>query len=297
MNAADDRAQREALDRVHMVPPKLARVLASGLRQTPSLELVAEWVEGTEAGLDVLVLQGGTGSAKSVAAAWAFEWTQHRAPITPAGHRRAPLWVDARALAAWSAFDARFWSAFDNASVIVIDDAGIEENGDRIAAAIERIVNVSTARAILTTNLGGRAFVERYGPRVISRLRGCGRWCVLADADYRTEAGRAELEARPLWPSPRDATIREVALRQREAEERRLADEEHVRTHLERQRLAEEAAAAFERAIADLAASKLSPFGHDDRLEADAARRRRIVDEDAEGELPAWLAGLAEVDR
>lgn len=283
---ADERAHRGALERVHAVPPKLARVLAGGLRTTTALERVAQWLETD---LDVLVLQGGTGSAKSIAAAWAFEFVQHRAPITPTGHRRSPLWLDARSLAAWSSFDARFWSDYDNASLIVIDDAGIEENADRLAAAIERVVNVSTARAVVTTNLGGRVFAERYGDRVLSRIHGAGRWSCIVEVDLRTEDGRASLTDRAPWPSPRDQTASERELAEREAEERRIADEEHARTIDMRAAMAAGALARFEAAIADLASAKASPFGHDDRAQSDAIRRRRAVDEDAAGELAAWM--------
>ena len=37
----------------------------------------------------------------------------------------------------------------------------------------------------ITTNLAWSVFVERYGERIVSRMRQCARWVVLRDTDMR----------------------------------------------------------------------------------------------------------------
>jgi len=58
----------------HACPPDVAAKILAGLVETEALRVALEWLESPS---KVLVLQGGTGSGKSVAAGWLHEF--HRA--------------------------------------------------------------------------------------------------------------------------------------------------------------------------------------------------------------------------
>lgn len=265
MSPEEQRAQRDALARVHAIPPKLADDLAGDVRPTKALEYVLAWLESRA---DILVLQGGTGSGKSLAAAWAFLFAQYRAPTNSMGDRRPPLWFDAGVLASLSQYAERVWSAFDNASVIVLDDAGIEPNAERVGAAIERAVNVSTSRLLITTNLDPEDFKKRYGERVASRMRGRGKWLRVAAPDYR---GSALKLPEGTWPSPRAQTEAERVIADRNEAERAREEAEFIATAEVRAELAAKAMARIDA----LAAGKRSPYGDawDDESEVDGGTR------------------------
>jgi DNA replication protein DnaC len=286
MSPDEQRAQRDALARIHAIPPKLADDLAATVRPTDALRFALAWLES---GADILVLQGGTGSGKSLAAAWAFEFAQNRAPMNGMGDRRSPLWFDAGVLASLSQYAERVWSAFDNASVIVIDDAGIEPNAERVGAAIERAVNVSTARMLITTNLDPGDFRQRYGERIASRMRGRGKWIRVASPDYR---GNAAKLPEGEWPSPRAQTDAERVIAARTEAERAREEAEFIATAEVRAELAAKAMAKIDA----LAAGRRSPYAdawtdeqdETDHVHADDEARARLQKqlEDRRGLVP-----------
>lgn len=186
-----------------MIPPKIARELESPIL-TPALLAVGTWIEARAT--DVLVLEGGTGSGKSVAAAWAHAFFAHR-------HRTPPMWADAPSLAAIAEW--KDWSPFDSAPLVVIDDLGTERDPARMAVVLERLFNVAAGRAVITTNVSFADAVERYGERIRSRMAGSGHWHVLTCPDFRgspPEGRRA--------PLPTAQTRREVDAAKRAAEDR-----------------------------------------------------------------------------
>lgn len=267
-----------------VIPPKVDAKLRVGVRTTHALASVLEWLEGSQ---DILVLSGGTGAGKSIAAAWGFAWMSHRAPISPMGQRRSPAWFDAPGIAALAAWrEPETWAAFDSASLVVIDDVGTEDKPGAMAAVLERLCNVSSARAILTTNLSpvrqthqeGETFFERYGHRLQSRIVGTGRWEVCPEDDMRIASPET-----PMFPAPQDATAREIAERRRRARAELDEAEEFARTQAER---AEQASKALAK-IRLLTAEKSVRDADRDRS---PDLRRVIAAVHAEGmhERPAW---------
>jgi hypothetical protein len=170
------------------IPAKLDRILRSNLLTTSALTETARWVESKS---DVLVIEGDTGSGKSVAAAWAWLFVKCRAnrsgPMTYGEMHTAPawpVWVDAPTVASLQPWSDQ-WAEFDRARLVVVDDVGTEEKAERMQAVLERLWNVSSGRAVITTNLTVADFGDRYGARVASRLAGSGTWARCSDPDMR----------------------------------------------------------------------------------------------------------------
>jgi hypothetical protein len=201
------------------IPAKLDRILRSTLLTTSALAETARWVESKS---DVLVIEGDTGSGKSVAAAWAWLFvkcrTNRSGPMTY-GEMHAPaswpVWVDAPTVASLQPWSDQ-WAEFDRARLVVVDDVGTEEKAERMQAVLERLWNVSSGRAVITTNLTVADFGDRYGARVASRLAGSGTWARCSDPDMRIATPAGEPFRRP-----EDETHGELVARMRSEEERR----------------------------------------------------------------------------
>jgi hypothetical protein len=218
-----------------VIPEKIHARLAYA-RETQTLRRVLAWLESDE---EALVLQGGTGSSKTYAAAWAHQWQDHRAPIDGMGRRRTCVWWDARALSALAPWAGEVrgprrdesptgWAAYDLASVVVIDDVGTEDDHARM-----------TGRLLITTNLAPATFAQLYGERVASRLKGSGKWCLTTDPDFR-----ASPPTGAPWPKPTDLTDRERRQQvaedaQRDADLAEWAATAHIRELLAASALAE----------------------------------------------------------
>lgn len=226
------------------LPALILADLRRGLRTTVALTQAASW---SEAKSDrALVLEGATGSGKSLAAAWAFQFSRHRARASEAGMTAWPVWCDARLTCALVGHEWRReteWRQFDAAPLIVIDDVGTEDEPRQMRALLERAWNVASGRVVITTNVAPDAFAARYGDRVFSRVAGSARWAATASKDMRLEAPSSEPYRRP-----EDETESEWADR-REAEElARQEAEEWERNRVTRER----AMAELMRRISDL---------------------------------------------
>lgn len=206
------------------LPNPIATELHNGLKAHVALKHAAAWSENRAHRF--LVLEGNPGSGKTMAAAWAFEFARdrvrHRGPIIGSVNPIDPwpVWCDARLVCSMVGHEWRAekqWTDFDNARVVVIDDVGLEREADRMADLLERLYNVSSGRAILTTNLGFEQFSERYGQRVQSRIVGASQWVTIADPDMRMQAPEGEPFA-----APQDETASELVARLK-------AEEEHKR--------------------------------------------------------------------
>jgi len=128
----------------------------------------------------LLVMAGGTGCGKTVAACVALDRY-----MTPDGWsmRRQGRFVKAIDLVRAGTFDGEYWDRLNCAPMLVVDDLGTEpldEKGwalSNIAALIDRRYD-ACAKTILTTNLDVAKFKARYcatdGGRIIGRLREAG---------------------------------------------------------------------------------------------------------------------------
>lgn len=220
------------------LPNHIATVLRGGLRSTAATRAVAEW--SSDPTWRILVLEGGVGSGKTAAASWGFQFVYDR--MTRPGVRtyaeiyspRWPVWCDARLVCGLVGVEWRYedkWAAFDTAPLVVLDDVGTEDKPERMTSLLERLFNVASSRAIITTNLDLDDFHKRYGDRVDSRIVGFAQWVQCADADMRVCPPDGAPFARP-----EDETHSELVARLKAEEERRKIDEEWEAGHEERQR-------------------------------------------------------------
>lgn len=185
------------------VPPGIARLVVAGLREQgyQAVAVVRSWLRREDA--PMLLMSGGVGSGKSCAAAESMRLA--RKPATIVDDEGTLLaswqWDTAHALfvsaarlsacASWTDDGGRLWSRARNASVLVVDDLGVESISDRgpflsdLHDVLDARYQDTTQRTVITTNLEGKAFVDRYGPRILSRVRERGVACSVGRQDLR----------------------------------------------------------------------------------------------------------------
>lgn len=228
---------------IPVLPDKLHTAVYSGLVETKALQSLVRWYDSD---CEAIVLQGGTGSGKTRAAAWLFEFALHRAVVTFSGARRGPIWCDAPGLATVAPWSDQWRATYDPAALIFIDDVGTEpaagDGPTRLTAAMERGFNVASGRLVITTNIAIEAFGRRYGDRVTSRLRQ-SLWVEIGEHDYREPTSAQALKVRRKWPSPRDLSPKERSATKRAEEAQAAEDAEWERTAGERAAFAAKAQA------------------------------------------------------
>lgn len=169
-----------------------ATAVGAGVRETPAVAIVREWL--AHAGTFLLLL-GKAGAGKTVAAAWVLgrarrAWSEGGVERW-AYDRDAGLCVHAGELAdAVFAGDERLLRRARVVPWLVIDDLGVEysDQAGRWLGAFDRILNVRhehRRRTVLTSNATPEAFRQRYGERIASRLRGSGRVADCGAEDLR----------------------------------------------------------------------------------------------------------------
>ncbi len=166
--AEEAELQRQELRRrervaLAMVPPRICAQLEQ-LQDTPAVRSVYQFIQGK---LPVLLLSGGVGVGKTVAAALAV-----RLALRP-----GTVWVTAFELSTMPLYgegsDAR--RRAKDAPFLVIDDLGVENLHDAFRPVLDDLVNHrASAHAlptVITTNLDVDALKARYGARITDRLR------------------------------------------------------------------------------------------------------------------------------
>lgn len=134
-------------------------------------------------GKGLLVLSGKAGTGKTVAAA---EWST--------------TFISSSQLARWKRYEDKEMRELLEANRLVVDDLGTEfmdEKGN-FMVVLDEVVNERYANMrpmVITTNLNATDFRDRYGKRVIDRLRERGRFLELATESMRVKADDEELEA------------------------------------------------------------------------------------------------------
>jgi len=161
-------------------------------------------IQASTGALDFLVLSGGPGCGKTVAAAlWISSYVsdhslwsnESRLGLRPAPsfHGSAPIWVTAAKLARCDRYDENHMTKLLRTPRLVIDDLGGEylDKGGFYASLLDEIVNERQAESkptIMTTNLNAEAFKERYGERIVDRIREGGRFVGCGDQSLRRKA-------------------------------------------------------------------------------------------------------------
>lgn len=187
-----DIAQAQRLSALHRagvpVTGAIEALLADGgedLRPTKPLRSMRRWLARGDVP-PILVLSGGMGSGKSVAAAFAV------------AHQRGGLWRSASQIA--RIFAANFGEQYAdqqsicNAALLVVDDLGSESQGSKMSGVLlelleQRKRSARIMRTIISTNLGRAEFEKRYpDPRIASRMdahAGAVAWIDCPGADLR----------------------------------------------------------------------------------------------------------------
>jgi DNA replication protein DnaC len=136
-----------------------------------------------------LCLHGSVGQGKTVAAAWVL------AQAIRAG--RGAQYRPAGVVARLSDFDdgPRELDALKRASVLVLDDVGVEAASERGRAILGEVLDARYerlgTRTVLTSNLGPEALLRRLGQRAWDRLQHDGELLELVGESLRKGGGLA----------------------------------------------------------------------------------------------------------
>lgn len=130
----------------------------------------------------VLVLSGSPGCGKTVAAAW---WAMRR--------NQPPAFVRATTFAASSRYDRETRAAWFSAEAMVLDDLGTEylDAKGSFLVDLDELLDVfygDRKPLLITTNCTTTVFRERYGARVVDRIRECGSWFSTKDTSLRSDS-------------------------------------------------------------------------------------------------------------
>lgn len=149
----------------------------------PTIKAIAEWEADSR--MVIAVLAGAPGTGKTTAAAW-WSWGCAQDDDEDFGEfanpESLPAWITAAAFARSSRYgDER--AELLASRCLVFDDLGVEfldKNGS-LKADIDELVNDfysarRSRRLVITTNLDATTFEQRYGARVVDRLREVGMW-------------------------------------------------------------------------------------------------------------------------
>jgi len=159
---------------MNKIPERYRLELARPLKATEALEAVRARFG------DVLVLMGGIGTGKTLAACW---WA------AKAMHEGAGF-MTAAELARWPRYEMAAMDRLLGAAALVVDDLGTEYMDDKgnFLAVFDEFVNTRCAnmrKTVITTNLTPKTFRERYGARITDRIVECGRFVSVAGDSMR----------------------------------------------------------------------------------------------------------------
>jgi DNA replication protein DnaC len=164
------------------VPVKdIERVCLAQLNDTPAMTVVREDVHG------ILVLSGKIGCGKTTAAAW---WIAQEVKVSPYLKVKDPLFIPIYKLERTSRYDDEAMGCIERAKRLVVDDLGGEflDSKNAFVALLRGLIDARYNNALpmlITTNLTGSQFEERYGERVIDRIREIGRFVELKGDSLR----------------------------------------------------------------------------------------------------------------
>lgn len=179
------------------IPERTLRAIDAQVEETDATRAV-------EGASDILVLSGGPGCGKTVAAAvWISvfvkdekNWSKANDPdlcIHPKMICKTPVWVTAAKLSRWERYESAEMAKLLHASRLVIDDLGGEflDKGGFYASLLDEIVNErqgASRPTVMTTNLDASAFKERYGERIVDRIREGGRFVGCGNQSLRKKS-------------------------------------------------------------------------------------------------------------
>lgn len=135
----------------------------------------------------IVVISGPVGCGKTTAAAW---WLSQEGPRSPYLKVHSPLFIPVYKLERVSRYDEKAMARIERARRLVIDDLGAEYL-DQKNAFVTFLRGLIDARynnclpLLVSTNLTADEFKERYGERVVDRLREVGRFAGIKGESLR----------------------------------------------------------------------------------------------------------------
>jgi hypothetical protein len=157
----DDRRARIA----KALPPGVASVVLGTVEQAPVVAYVASWHLTKVRGL---VIRGGVGCGKSVAAGFA-------AALSIRGGYRSVSWMRPNQFVSAVLHDYDEKSPKLGSDLVIIDDVGRETKAD-FCEALCAFMDDKATRFVLTTNMQKEAFRAHYSDeRLIDRLNHCAK--------------------------------------------------------------------------------------------------------------------------
>lgn len=208
---------RDVLARASVPGKDIDSLAANDVDDTAAVTAVRELLDSNRRTQALLVLAGPRGVGKTTAAGFAIAERMRRklekieADALAAGsdperalqryrHRLyrererwgwcGPMFVTAHRLSRTSRYDSETWEALETAPLLVVDDLGVEflDGGGNLAGLIDGLLNERYAdrwRTVITTNLALSHFEQRYGERVVDRLREAGRYFACTGSSLR----------------------------------------------------------------------------------------------------------------
>jgi len=152
-------------------PARALEVALASPRRTPALDAVRR-----EPSVWCVVLSGGVGTGKTVAAAW---WGAQ-----VAGGRFATL----PDLESRGRYDRAGLASVERARRLVLDDLGAEHLNDSSRCLVDGLLDARYRAGnpiVITTNLTARQFRARYGERIVDRIRDGGRFVQVSGNSMR----------------------------------------------------------------------------------------------------------------
>lgn len=159
------------------VPQRCAEIVANGFEETTAMVAARTFVASNRS---FLLLSGGPGTGKTVAAAWTLE--QKYVALRWGGDKSK--FIRAQELARLSLFekiDKDFFGMLATVKRLAIDDLGAEMFHDGVRSMIDELLDRrygARLRTALTTNLAPSSkdpaipcFKKRYGERIADRIR------------------------------------------------------------------------------------------------------------------------------
>jgi DNA replication protein DnaC len=188
--------RRRALGETKM-PTRVIDLIESGLQDTDPILAARSFLSSPRS---LLVMAGGTGNGKTVAACAALA---HYLRVDDDGYsmptaERVGRFVKAMEIVRIGTFNEGFWRSLERSPLLVVDDVGTEPLDDKgwalanFAALIDSRYD-SKAKTILTTNLTVDGFKARYaatdGGRLVDRLREAGAFLTFGGESMRRSDG------------------------------------------------------------------------------------------------------------